>query len=125
MREEKRKHQRLSFEGTIFLELVAPGMAEDHSGEVVLCKTIDISRSGVRVGVDRELTVGAILQIGVELSQEENTLYLAGEVKWCRQSGDEATVWLVGFELLNASNSDIETWRALLTEMDSADSSSM
>jgi len=121
MVEEKRKHQRLSFEGTIFIELVAPGMAEDHSGEVVLCKTIDISRSGVRVGVDLELTVGAILQIGVELSQEENTLYLAGEVKWCRQSGDEATVWLVGFELLNASNSDIETWRALLTEMDSAD----
>ena len=112
---EKRRHERLTFQGTIFIELVSPGMS-GHDGEVVMCKTIDISRSGLRVGVDREFTVGAILQIGVDLLDAEETLYLAGEVKWCGPAEDR---WLVGFELMNANDSDIEAWRAALTGMDS------
>jgi hypothetical protein len=118
---DKRRHERLSFQGTIFIELVSPGMS-GHDGEVVMCKTIDISRSGLRVGVNRELTVGAILQVGVELSDKEDTLYLAGEVKWCGRDDQEDDSWLVGFELLNANDSDIDAWRAALTEMDGKES---
>jgi hypothetical protein len=114
---EKRRHERLSFQGTIFIELISPGMS-GHDGEVVICKTIDISQSGLRVGVDRELTVGAILQIGVDLLDAEDTLYLAGEVRWCGPDDDAEDRWLVGFELMNANDSDIEAWRAALTEMD-------
>jgi hypothetical protein len=115
---EKRRHQRLNFEGTIFIELVAPGMGS-HDGEVVRCTTIDISRSGLRVRLDRELTVGAILQIGVDLTNKEETLYLAGEVKWCGREESVEESWLVGFELMNANDSDIEIWRAALAAMDS------
>ncbi len=117
MAEEKRRHQRLSFEGTIFIELASPGLGRDHQGEVVICKTIDISRYGLKVGVNRKLTVGAILQVGVELSGEDSTLYLAGEVKWCEQGPADAGQWLVGFEILNANDSDVDTWCALLDEM--------
>jgi len=115
---EKRRHQRLDFAGTIFIELVAPGMGS-HDGEVVKCATIDISRSGLRVRLDRELTVGAILQVGVDLDDKEDTLYLAGEVKWCGHEESGQDSWLVGFELMNARDSDIETWREILSEMDS------
>jgi len=121
MSEEKRRHHRLSFQGTIFIELVSPGMGGDHQGEVVICKAIDISRSGLRVGVNRQLTVGAILQVGVELSGEDSTLYLAGEVKWCEQGPGDTDLWFVGFEILNANDSDIDTWRALLDEMGQGD----
>ena len=117
---EQRKYRRLSFQGTIFIELVSPGLAA-HDGEVVMCKTIDISRSGLRVGVNRELIVGAILQIGVELTDEEETLYLAGEVKWCRRDENSEQPWLVGFELLNANDSDIDAWRTALSNMDSGE----
>ena len=112
---DKRRHERLSFQGTIFIELVSPGMG-GHDGEVVMCKTIDISRSGLRVGVNRQLTAGAILQIGVELSDKDETLYLAGEVKWCGRDDQEDDSWLVGFELMNANDSDIEAWRAALID---------
>lgn len=114
---DKRRHERLSFQGTIFIELVAAGMGSDD-GEVIMCKTIDISRSGLRVHVNRELVVGAILQIGVELVDAVDTLYLAGEVKWCRALEESESDWAVGFELMNANDSDIETWRTVLAEMD-------
>jgi len=117
MAEESRTHQRLSFEGTIFIELVSSGMEDNQPSEVVLCKTIDISHNGLLVWVNRELTIGAILQIGVELSKEGHTLYLTGEVTRCRPCRYNGGRWRVGFELLNATDSDIDAWRAMVTEM--------
>jgi Tfp pilus assembly protein PilZ len=118
MAEESRSHQRLSLEGTIFIELVSSGMEDDQPSEVVLCKTIDISHNGLLVWVNRELTVGAILQIGVELSGEDHTLYLTGEVKRCKRSRNNSRRWQLGLELMNATDSDIDAWRAIVTEME-------
>jgi hypothetical protein len=102
---------------TIFIELVSSGIEENQPSEVVLCKTIDISRTGLLVWVNRELTVGAILQIGVELSSGGSTLYLTGEVRRCQHDHTNAERWEVGFELLNASDSDIDTWQELVTQL--------
>ena len=107
----------MSFEGTIFIELVSSGMEDDQPSEVVLCKTIDISRNGLLVWVNRELTIGAILQIGVELSHEDHTLYLTGEVKRCKPGRTNSGRWQVGFALMNATGSDIDAWRAMIAEM--------
>ncbi|MBE9539344.1 MAG: PilZ domain-containing protein [Proteobacteria bacterium] len=117
MPENSRRHQRLGLAGTIFIELVSSGVEEDQASEVVLCKTIDISHSGLLVWVNQQLTVGAILQIGVELPWEESTVYLTGEVKWCRRDRYIEGRWRVGFALLDASDSDIDRWRTLMTEM--------
>lgn len=118
MSEESRKHRRLSFAGTTFIELVSSGVEDDQPSEVVLCKTIDISHSGLLVWVNRELTLGAILQIGVELSEEDHTLYLTGEVRRCRPSRYNEGRWKVGFEFLNATDSDIDAWRAMVAEIE-------
>ena len=118
MPENSRIQQRLSLAGTIFIERVSSGVEEDQTSEVILCKTIDISHSGLMVWVNQHLTVGAILQIGVELPRKENTLYLTGEVKWCRRDRYIDGRWRVGFALLDASDSDIGNWRSLVTEME-------
>jgi hypothetical protein len=118
MTSESRRHSRLSFEGTIFIELMSSGMDDNQPSEVVLCKTIDISRNGILVWVNRELPVGAILQIGVELSHEDHTLYLAGEVKRCKCGGlKNEGRWKVGFQLLNATDSDIDAWQTVVSKM--------
>ena len=117
MAQENRKHPRLSFEGTTFIELVSSGMEDNQPSEVVLCKTIDISDSGLLVWVARELTIGAILQIGVEMSHEDHTLYLTGEVKRCQAGRNNCGRWQVGFELMNATDSDIDVWKAMVNEM--------
>ena len=118
MTSESRRHRRLTFEGTIFIEHTSSGMDDDQPSEVVLCKTIDISRRGILVWVNRELPVGAILQIGVELSKESQTLYLAGEVKRCTCGGlKNEGRWKVGFELLDATDSDIDAWQTMASKM--------
>jgi len=116
--EFNRSHRRLSFEGNIFVELLSPGTENNQPREIACCQTRDVSQNGLRVGINRELEIGAILQIGVELSGQDNTLYLTGEVKWCERDDSGKTLWQVGFELMNATDSDIDAWRAQLVDMD-------
>ncbi len=119
MEEEKRQHLRLPLASTLFIELVSPRAGSSEPGEVAQCKTLDVSRGGLRVSLERELTVGAILQIGVQLPRAADTLYLAGEVRWCRANKEPQQGWSASFKLMNAGNSDIDSWIALLVEMDS------
>ncbi|MEP1469554.1 MAG: PilZ domain-containing protein [Halieaceae bacterium] len=118
MADEQRKYVRLTLESTVFLELMAAGIAGEETAEVAKCKTLDISRGGLRVQVGQPLTIGAILQIGVELSPGERPLYLAGEVKWCLPARETEQAWTAGFALLNASDSDIEQWYELVEDME-------
>ena len=108
MPQEKRQHLRLPVESRIFIELVSPRVGSAESGTVAMCNTLDISRGGLRVSLDQELTVGAILQIGVQLADADDTLYLAGEVRWCRPMQESQQGWSAGFKLMNAVDSNLE-----------------
>jgi hypothetical protein len=54
----------------------------------------------------------------VELPDSQDTLYLTGEVRWCLQNQEEENSWSAGFVLLNAGDSDIDRWTALLAGME-------
>lgn len=116
MTEKKRKHERLPSTETIFIELVSSS-ADGHKGEVVRCKTSDISVNGLRAQVGKELILGAILQVGIDLQEAQDTLYLAAQVIWCKPDKNNPSHWSAGFELLNANDSDIKIWRKVLAEM--------
>jgi Tfp pilus assembly protein PilZ len=118
MNGEKREHLRLPVSTRIFIELVSPSMCNNDSGKIASCKTLDVSRGGLQVSLEHELTVGAILQIGVQMPETEEALYLAGEVEWCKPGTNSQKGWCAGFKIMNANNSDIERWQSLLTDMD-------
>ena len=99
MPEQRRKHLRLPLESTTFIELLSPRLGQSTSGKMVTCKTQNVSRGGLQVTLDEEITVGAILQIGVDLAGADGTLYLAGEVRWCLPSKDEQHPWIAGFQI--------------------------
>jgi len=119
MPQDQRRHLRLAVESTVFIELVSPGVGKADSGKVAICKTLDVSRGGLRVSLEHQLVVGAILQIGVELPDYQETLYLAGEVRWCLANSEPDTGWSAGFAILNAGDSDVDRWIALLAGMES------
>jgi hypothetical protein len=124
MSEFNRTHPRHHFEGEIFVERLASGVENNQPSEIIQCKTLDVSLNGLRVGINRQLVVGAILQIGVDLSETQDTFYLVGEVKWCCRDDKGETLWLAGFELLNAADTDLECWRHAVTQIpDIADES--
>ena len=119
MSEQRRTQLRLPIESTIFIELLSPPLGQAESGRMITCISVNISRGGLQVILEQEITVGAILQIGVDLPGAEDTLYLAGEVRWCLPRRDAQCAWIAGFRILNADNTDIERWVALIVAMES------
>jgi len=121
MPDEKRQQARFPVENTVFIELVAPEFGSNESGVIAMCKSVEVSRDGLRVTLEQELAVGAILQIGLELPADADTLYLVGEVTWSEPipgTGAEPA-WAAGFALFNADESDIENWVSLIATMES------
>ncbi len=119
--EDMRQYLRFPVENTVFVELVSPDFGSSESGTIVKCKTLGVSREGLQIILEQELPVGAILQFGVELPAKAGTLYLVGEVRWSLPipgTGTEPS-WSAGVALLDADESDIENWVALLAIMES------
>ena len=118
MPEQRRKHLRLPVESTTFIELLSPRLGQAESGVMITCTSLNVSRGGLQVILEQELTVGAILQIGIDLPDTQDTLYLAGEVRWCLPRREAQYSWMAGFQILNAQNTDIERWVALIAAME-------
>lgn len=121
MAKTERKHNRLPILSVTFIELESPRMGETDSGTVVRCKSLNVSRGGLKVELEEEITVGALLQLGVELPNSEEPLYLVGEVRWCRPdegAEDAEGAWVAGFQLMNAINSDIKHWEELVEQLE-------
>lgn len=116
MKEDYRGHLRLPVSSTVFIELISPGTGADEAGAVIKCTTLNVSRSGLHVRLEHELVPGTILQIGIELPDSRETLYLAGEVRWCMAAPGGG--YSAGFVLLNADGSDIAEWNSILVEME-------
>jgi hypothetical protein len=118
MQQEHRQHIRLPVESRVFIELIAPAPGGKDPGKTVLCKTTNVSKRGMRIEIGDEVAVGAILQIGVDLPDAKETLYLAGEVRWCHaEAALTGPYWTAGFLLLDAEGSDLALWQTLLNDM--------
>ncbi|MFN2328011.1 MAG: PilZ domain-containing protein [Chromatocurvus sp.] len=113
-----RRFCRLPLESTVFIELESPPPGSIGPGKVVRCHTLEVSRWGLRVQIDQRVTVGAILQIGVDIPGNDEPFYLVGQVRWRMQEKDKPGTWIAGFEILNAAGSDLEHWEQALQVME-------
>lgn len=118
MTKENRKYFRLPVETRVFVEIESPAPGSLGPGRVARCETLEVSRGGLRARISEAVSVGAILQIGVELPGKSEPFYLVGQVRWRMQDKNEAGLWLIGFEILNALGSDIQQWESTLELMD-------
>lgn len=109
---------RLPLETRVFVELESPPPGSIGPGKVARCDTLDVSNSGLRVRLRESITVGAILQIGVDLPGKDEPFYLVGQVRWRMQEKGVPGAWIAGFEILNAMGSDVDQWTAALLVMD-------
>jgi hypothetical protein len=120
MPQDMRQQARFPVRSNVFVELASPDFGSNSSSTLLRCQTLEISRSGLRIGLHQELLVGAILQVAVELPRDNRTLILVAEVAWSRPvpgTGNEHA-WSAGLVLLDADDSDIDSWVALVTMME-------
>jgi hypothetical protein len=114
----RRRYCRLPIASTVFIEVEAPPPGSLGPGEVVRCHTLEVSRRGLRVQIEQRVTVGAILQLGVDIPGQAEPFYLVAQVRWRMREKDRPGSWLAGFEILEAAGSDIAQWEAALQEID-------
>ena len=109
--DNNRDYVRLNMNTRVFVEVIAP--TDFSEGLLLQCEVLDVSYGGFRVCIKQEVTVGAFLSVCAELPSVDEPFYMAAQVKWCRPN-EAGEGWLVGFQLLPSSDTDIESWRALL-----------
>lgn len=108
MNDEDRTEHRLERKDTIYVEVMSSPRPDEES-EVVICKTVDISANGIQITLDRELPIGCILQLCVQFQDNNERLFVVGEVMWVRNTVGED--FLVGFHLFEDDDSDILEWK--------------
>ena len=113
-----RQFVRLPTESRVFIELESAPPGAIGPGKVARCDTHEVSRGGLRVRLGESVTVGAILQIGVELPGRDEPFYLVAQARWRKQDEENPGFWIAGFEILHSVGSDIEQWNAALQVMD-------
>ena len=115
---DNRRFMRLPVESRVFIEIESAPPGSLGPGKVASCETLEVSPAGLRARLDEAVTVGAILQIGVELPGKDEPFYLVGQVRWRMRDREVPNAWIAGFEILNAHGSDIEHWVEALEVMD-------
>lgn len=112
--EEKRSELRLNKKTTVFVEVCSAAFDNSSPANIIICNSLDISANGIQVEMDQEVAVGSILRIGAELYESQKTLYLVGEAKWVKPAEDS---FFIGFELYDAENTDIISWKKVIISM--------
>ncbi len=118
----ERKHLRLPVQSRVFIELESAVAGSEAGSNIAICTTLDVSAQGLQIALDQELTEQAYLQIGVEPPHAEGddgeAFFLAAQVRWCRPGDSEDQPWLAGLALLQAGQSDIDRWIALISDLE-------
>jgi hypothetical protein len=109
----EREHVRKARDEKILFQITSSAHDTLPPGTVVRCSTKDISPRGISLQLDRPLSEGSQLELGVELLDQPGVLFLAGEVKWCKVL-DESKRRFVGVELRERQAGDLKLWQGVL-----------
>ena len=110
---DEREHVRQPRDERVVLQVTTSPHGTLPPGTVVRCPTKDISPRGIRIQLDRPLSEGCLLELGVEVLDQPGMVFLAGEVKWCKVL-DESKRNLVGVELTERPFDDFKLWQEVL-----------
>jgi hypothetical protein len=111
--DDEREHIRQAREEKIVFQITWSAHDTLPPGTVVRCSTENISQRGLRVQLDRPLSEGSQLELGVEISNRTGVFFLTGEVKWCK-SLDGRKRNLVGVEIKERQSGDFNLWHEAL-----------
>lgn len=108
-----RQHVRQPRAERVVFQITSSAHGTLPPGTVVRCSTKDISPRGLRIQLDRPLSKGSLLELGVEILNQPGIFFLAGEVKWCKAlRGSQRN--LVGLELMERQSDNFKRWQGIL-----------
>jgi len=109
---ERRDARRLLRDEAVAVKIIASPENAQLVGLAVECSTVDISATGLRLLLDCKVTSGSHLALEVDMTDSEDCYFLVGQVMWVRET-EAAGVFLVGIQLEEGSNFELDRWRKL------------
>lgn len=116
---DQRDDYRVSSKAAIFLELESSDPENNIPAKLLMCQLLDVSASGMRIRLDRELPVGSILNLCAnfvksgEQRHQANVFRVVGEVRWIKKMN---AFYIAGFSLFESLQSDIAEWKLLVAK---------
>ena len=72
---------------TVFIELDAGNFGVETKGGIVICRSLDLSNSGVQVVLDRKIEQRTILRLCLE-TRGRAPIFVVAEAMWQRRNED-------------------------------------
>lgn len=110
---DRRQHIRQPRHERVIVQFLSSTHDRLPAGTVMRCSTKDVSPRGIGIRLDRRLPEGFLLELCVDMSDHTGSIFLLGEVKWCRELA-EGKRNLVGVELKERRTDDFDLWQKLL-----------
>ena len=97
---------RIDIDATLFIEAGVRATPQD-TGDIVICKTRDVSESGMQLIMDNPIRKGRIVRACLDISPHE-PVYVIARVVWQNRREQD---YYHGLVLISASESDTQGWK--------------
>ena len=109
--EDRRKYPRLRREERAVIHRIDSD-GDDPAGDVLYCKTVDISPNGLQARAKKQLHPGEQVEVVISVEGYGDSFHLRGQSRWCRPA-EGTGEYLLGVELLSSEGSDFGPWRRI------------
>ncbi len=110
---DRRRHARLQRDDQLFIQVLAASESPSLVGATILCQTLDVSSSGIKIEVDQEVPVNSEIDLWIDVRACARKFFLNGLIKWCYEQNADMDQFQLGIELLNMPFSDFVKWQEL------------
>ena len=117
---ERRNNPRLMRDDRLFIQILAASENPDLVGVTLSCSTLDISRQGIRLGVDLEAPVGSDIELWIDVKGMAGKFFLNGFIKWCYELDSDSTAYELGVELVDKRLTDYASWQSMVEDMEAS-----
>lgn len=77
----------------------------------------DISQQGMRIRLNNDVVIGAVLELWIVSHHHAGTLVLNGIVRWVRPVPQEGFSHQAGIELTSMDPQEIERWQQVVDDL--------
>ena len=105
---------RYSIDLTFFIEAGVRANPSD-TGDIVICKSQDLSETGMQVILDQPIRKGRIVRSCLDIKQFD-PIYVIAKVVWQSKSEEE---YHHGLSILESTDTDVQMWHDALATLTS------
>lgn len=115
---ERRNVPRLIRDDQLFIQILTASENTQLVGSTLSCSTLDISRQGIRLGVDYEAPVGSEIELWIDVKGNAEKYFLNGCIKWCYELDSDSAEFELGIELVDKVLTDYSIWQEMVDQLE-------